>query len=306
MSRRKSSLNRREALQHIGVFGVGALVSACGGGSGGGKATLVPTAASTPTPSAAPGLTSSPTVAPTVRASSTAAASATPTPLPSTATAVQASATPTTPATASATASATATPTPSVTPGQVSCVLTPQQTLGPFFIDVGLARTDIREDRDGIRLRLSLRLVDAEGCAPIRDAVVHVWHADAAGAYSGFPNQPGGIDTTGEIFLRGFQMTDADGGVEFTTIYPGWYTGRTVHIHVRIYLDATTVLVSQLYFPDSLTALVHTRAPYSERGQPSTTNQTDSIAQNGLEDLLLDIVEEGDGYAASIILGAGI
>ena len=306
MSRRRASLNRREALQHIGVFGVGAVVSACGGGSGNGQATPVPTAASTPTPTGVPAFTSSPTAPPTVRPSSTVPASATPTLPPSTATVAPASATPTTAATASATASGTATPSPSASPSEVSCVLTPQQTLGPFFIDVGLARTDIREDRDGIRLRLSVRLVDAEGCAPIRDAVVNAGHADAAGAYSGFPNQPGGIDTTGETFLRGFQMTDADGRVEFTTIYPGWYTGRTVHIHVRIHLDSTTVLVSQLYFPDSLTALVHTQAPYSERGQPSTTNETDSIAQNGLEDLLLDVVEEGEGYAASIVLGAAV
>jgi protocatechuate 3,4-dioxygenase beta subunit len=232
------------------------------------------------------------------------APSATPTSPLATATAEPASPTATTAATATATPSAT--PTPSVTPGQVSCVLTPQQTLGPFFIDVGLVRTDVREDRQGIELRLALQLVDADGCAPIRDAVVNIWHADAAGAYSGFPNQPGGIDTTGETFLRGYQVTDADGRVGFTTIYPGWYTGRTVHIHVRVHLDSTTVLVSQVYSPDALTALVHTQAPYSERGQPTTTNETDAIARNGLEDLLLDVVEDGPGYAASIVLGAAL
>jgi protocatechuate 3,4-dioxygenase beta subunit len=190
-----------------------------------------------------------------------------------------------------------------VTPDQISCVLTPQQTAGPFFIDVGLARADIREDRQGTALRLALTLVDAEGCTPIRDAVVNVWHTDAAGAYSGFPGQPGGIDTTGETFLRGFQLTDADGRVEFTTIYPGWYPGRTVHIHVRIHLDATSLLTTQVYFPESVTDAVHAESPYNSRGTRDTTNATDAIAGNGLDDLLLDIAAEGTGYAASIVLG---
>jgi protocatechuate 3,4-dioxygenase beta subunit len=190
-----------------------------------------------------------------------------------------------------------------MTPADVSCVLTPQQILGPFFLDLGLARTDIREDRTGARLRLALQLVEADGCAPIRDAVVNVWHADALGVYSGFAGQPGGVDTTGQTFLRGFQMTDAAGRVELTTIYPGWYTGRTVHIHVRIHLDATTVLVSQLYFPESVTDAVHAQPPYSTHGPRDTTNATDGIAGNGLDDLLLDVVEEDGGYAGSIVLG---
>ena len=208
--------------------------------------------------------------------------------------------------TASQTTTASATPTASVTPDQISCVLTPEQTLGPYFIDVGLARSDIREDRTGVVLQLGLQLDDADGCTPIRDAVVNIWHADALGAYSGFAGQPGGVDTTGETFLRGFQMTDGEGRVEFTTIYPGWYTGRTVHIHVRIHLDATTVLITQLYFPDSLTDTVHAQAPYSSRGQRDTTNETDSIAGNGVEDVLLDLVSEGNGYRGTIVLGAAL
>lgn len=204
--------------------------------------------------------------------------------------------------TATPTSSPSATPTPTATPGQVSCVLTPEQTLGPFFLDVGLARSDMREDEEGVEFRLALQLVDIDGCVPIRDAVVNVWHADAAGLYSGFANQPGG-STTGETFLRGFQVTDANGRVEFTTIYPGWYPGRTVHIHVRIHIDSTTVLVTQVYFPESVTAAAHAEAPYSSRGLPDTSNATDSIFD---EDLVLDVVEEGDGYAGSIVLGVAL
>jgi protocatechuate 3,4-dioxygenase beta subunit len=171
---------------------------------------------------------------------------------------------------------------------------------------VGLARSDVREDREGVALRLALTLVEADTCAPIRDAVVKIWHAYAVGVYSGFPNPPGGIDATGETFLRGFQMTDADGRVEFTTIYPGWYTGRTVHIHVRIHLDSTTVLISQLYFPESITDVVHSQSPYSSHGPRDTNNATDSIARNGIDDLLLDIVAENDDYVATIVLGANV
>jgi protocatechuate 3,4-dioxygenase beta subunit len=182
-------------------------------------------------------------------------------------------------------------------------VLTPQQTAGPFYIDVGLARSDIREDHAGAPLQLAVQLVDADGCTPIRDAVVNVWHTDAAGRYSGFPNQPGGVDTTGQTFLRGFQITDAGGRVAFTTIYPGWYPGRTVHIHVRVHLDATSVLVTQVYFPDSLTDTVHAQPPYNDRGRRDTTNATDAIAGADLDELLLTLNPTDDGYAASIVLG---
>jgi protocatechuate 3,4-dioxygenase beta subunit len=267
----RDSLNRREALQRLSVLGVGAVVSACGSDGDTANPTATPRA-STPTPDA-------PTLAP-----------ATDTPA-------------ITPTQAAPTATRTPSPTSTVTPSDIACILTPEETLGPFFIDVGLARSDIREDRAGIPLRLVLQLADIDGCTPIRDAVVNIWHTDAAGLYSGFPNQPGGIDTTGETFLRGFQMTDANGRVEFTTIYPGWYPGRTVHIHARIHLDATTVLVTQVYFPDTVTDAVLTQAPYSDRPNRDTTNATDSIARNDLDELLLDIVEEDGGYTASIVFG---
>jgi protocatechuate 3,4-dioxygenase beta subunit len=185
-------------------------------------------------------------------------------------------------------------------------VLSPEETIGPYFIDVGLARSDIREDQEGVELRLAITLVEADSCTPIRDAVVNVWHASAVGLYSGFANQPGGIDTTGATFLRGFQMTDANGRAEFTTIYPGWYMGRTVHIHVRIHLDATTVLITQLYFPEAVTDVVHAQSPYASHGRRDTSNAADSIGRNDLDELLLDIAEDGGGYAAALVLGADV
>lgn len=286
MTRSRDGLGRREALQRIGALGVGAVVTACGGGNDGGAATATATAAATATATPPPA-----TAVPT--ATATAADTPTATAVPSDTAAPTASPTPT----------ATPSPSPTVTPGPVDCVLSPQQIQGPYFIDVGLARSDIREDRQGVPLTLSLRLADAGGCAPIRDAVVNVWHADAAGVYSGFAGQPGGVDATGETFLRGFQVTDADGQVRFTTIYPGWYPGRTVHIHVRIHLDATTALITQLYFPEAVTDAVHALAPYASRGRRDTTNAGDAYFA---ADVVLAVAADGGGYDASLILGAAL
>jgi protocatechuate 3,4-dioxygenase beta subunit len=187
-------------------------------------------------------------------------------------------------------------------------VLSPQQTQGPYYLDLNLVRSDIREDRDGIQLRLALELLDVDNdCAPIRDAVVAVWHADASGVYSGFAGQPGGVDTTGETFLRGYQVTDANGRAEFITIYPGWYMGRTVHIHLMVHLGSSSVLTSQLYFDDSLTDAVYAQAPYDTRPDRDTTNDTDSVIRTGgvtsLSQVVLDVVAEGTGYAATMVIG---
>lgn len=265
-----TTLARRELLKQLGFAGFGLALSGCGGGDDDGAA------AATPTPSHTPTSTDTPT--------STAVPSATPT--------------------------ATFEPTPSASPTATieppSCILTPEQTQGPFFIDTGLVRRDITEGSAGTPLQLVLRLVDADrGCAPVRDAVVEAWHADAAGAYSGFaPAQGNTRDTTGETFLRGYQITDDDGRVEFATVYPGWYPGRAVHIHIKALLDGTRLLTSQLYFPDALTDEVYLRPPYDARGPRSTLNDSDGIFASGGEDLLLAVEElAGPSYRATFTLG---
>ena len=123
-----------------------------------------------------------------------------------------------------------------------ACRLTTQSTEGPYYFDVDSIRSDIREDREGTLLRLGIRVRDAGSCDPIEDAVVDVWHCDALGRYSGFE------EAEGETFCRGAQVTNADGVAQFRTVYPGWYPGRTPHIHVKVHLDRTTVLPTQLYF----------------------------------------------------------
>jgi len=285
-------LTRRQALKTIGAAGLGVAAGACGGGGGGGGGRANPTPTQTPpapTPTASPVATAVATGTFTPPPSLTPTASRTPTD------------TPTDSPTDTPTAAPSATPTATFRP---DCVLTPQQTEGPFFFDAGLLRRDVREDRQGVPLRLVLQLVDVgSGCAPIRDALLDIWHTDAAGLYSGYPGQPGGIDTSGQTFLRGYQLSDASGRVEFLTIYPGWYPGRTVHIHVKARVGASALVTSQLYFDDALTDRVHLQPPYDLRGRRNTTNATDAIARAGIADLTLHLAEEGAGYVGSLVIG---
>jgi protocatechuate 3,4-dioxygenase beta subunit len=130
-----------------------------------------------------------------------------------------------------------------VASGAVSCVLAPEQTEGPYYIDGEKLRRNITEGKSGVSLTLRALVVDASTCRPIRGAALDIWHCDAAGAYSGF-----GAGATSRTFLRGIQKTDAKGFATFKTIYPGWYPGRTVHIHVKVHLGGNVVHTGQLYF----------------------------------------------------------
>ena len=167
-----------------------------------------------------------------------------------------------------------------------NCALTPQETEGPYYFDADAVRSDIREDRKGTRLRLAVRVRDA-ACKPIRDAVVDIWHCDAEGSYSGFQQ------ASGERFLRGVQPTNSDGIAEFTTVYPGWYQGRTVHIHAKIHLDRTTVLTTQFYFDEAITKQVYAREPYASRSGRQVFNDGDQLYD---ERLLLKLSRDGDGW----------
>ena len=170
-----------------------------------------------------------------------------------------------------------------------SCELAVEQTEGPYYFDVDSIRSDIREDREGTRLALALRVRDAGTCEPIENAVVDIWHCDAAGTYSGFeaasqggPPGGGGGPSDDETYLRGAQATNSDGIARFTTIYPGWYQGRTVHIHAKVHLDKQTLLTTQLYFPDAFSDEVYTAEPYAGDGERDSSNDTDGIYDESL------------------------
>src|SRR6185503_3563565 len=142
---------------------------------------------------------------------------------------------------------------------QATCTLTPQQTEGPYWLDARQVRRDITESKQGVPLRLLLRVVSASTCLPIPNALAEIWHADAAGVYSGYSEQ----GTAGQTFLRGLQTSDADGIVEFQTIFPGWYRGRTTHIHFKVYFGNQTMVTAQLYFAESLSSTIYTTvSPY--------------------------------------------
>jgi protocatechuate 3,4-dioxygenase beta subunit len=182
--------------------------------------------------------------------------------------------------------------------GAVACVLTPELTEGPYYIAGEKLRRDIREGHPGTRLALHLRVLNAATCKPIRGAAVDIWHADAAGNYSGF-----GSDTSSRTFLRGIQKTDKNGLAVFTTIYPGWYRGRAVHIHIKVHVGGSVVHTGQLFFADALTAAVYKAAPYAARGNPDTPNARDSIFVNGGKRSLLTVSKSGAGYVGAIAMG---
>jgi protocatechuate 3,4-dioxygenase beta subunit len=162
-----------------------------------------------------------------------------------------------------------------------ACTLYPQQTQGPYYVDADLLRADVTEGVPGAPLLLEVQVVRAGACTAIEGIALDIWQCDAVGVYSGYAGQLGGVDTTGRRFLRGTQLTDAGGRVAFRTIYPGWYPGRTAHVHFKVHLSATSEVTSQIYFPEDVTALVYGAAPYSGRGQKDTSNAADFIARSG-------------------------
>ncbi len=151
------------------------------------------------------------------------------------------------------------------------CVLQPELTEGPFYLDGALLRRDVREGKPGTPLELEFTVQDAETCEPIRNATVEIWHSDADGEYSAYN------DTTNSTYLRGQQRSDRRGKLEFLTIYPGWYPGRTPHIHVKVHIGGDTVHIGQLFFDESVTVKVYTRGAYAGRGPQDTTNSEDGI-----------------------------
>jgi protocatechuate 3,4-dioxygenase beta subunit len=185
-----------------------------------------------------------------------------------------------------------------VASGLVSCVLAPEQTAGPFYLDDHKLRRNIREGRPGVPLTLRLTVVDVSTCRPIRGAAVDIWHCDARGVYSGTTQE-----TDDERFLRGIQRSDRNGLARFETIYPGWYQGRTVHVHVTVHVGGNVVHTGQLYFPDRLTDAVFERAPYSRRPSRSTRNAADSVYRNGGRRSTLKLTRSGTGWVGSIVMG---
>jgi protocatechuate 3,4-dioxygenase beta subunit len=193
------------------------------------------------------------------------------------------------------------------------CMLSTEVTEGPFYIDPGLVRSDITEGRPGLPLALRMQVVDAD-CTPVPDARVDIWHCDADGIYSGVVGQGPDetLDTQGETFMRGTQMTDTNGVVQFATIYPGWYAGRTTHIHYKIYLptadnagETRNILTSQIFFDDTISDTVFAgMAPYAARTTVrDTRNAADSIAIEAGHGAYCTLTGKEQAYAADFVVG---
>jgi protocatechuate 3,4-dioxygenase beta subunit len=206
------------------------------------------------------------------------------------------------------------------------CVVRPASTQGPYYVDEKLNRTDIRSDpsdgtvKQGALLALTLNVSSiAKGtlrgaqslpramrggrlCAPLEGAIVDLWQCDAEGVYSDAVDR--NFDTTGKKFLRGYQVTDKSGIAKFTTIYPGWYPGRTVHIHYKIRSPDSArspyEFVGQMYFDEETSDRVYAKPPYASRGKRSVSNLTDRIYNSdGGRQSMLVVTPVKDGYAAT-------
>jgi protocatechuate 3,4-dioxygenase beta subunit len=179
------------------------------------------------------------------------------------------------------------------------CVITPQTTEGPYYFDPALVRTDITEGRPGVPVRLRLQVVDA-ACVPLPNARIDIWHCDAEGIYSGY----NGFE--GATFMRGTQMTGADGVAEFETVYPGWYPGRTTHIHFKAFPTVTTEVTGQIFFPDDVSDAVYAAGtPYSARGGSGTYNTNDGIARQAGAASVAEVTSISEGYDVAMIIGIG-
>jgi protocatechuate 3,4-dioxygenase beta subunit len=154
-----------------------------------------------------------------------------------------------------------------------SCTLTPEVTEGPYYLDLHRVRRDVTAGKHGLRLDLRIKVVDASTCKLRENAAVEVWHCDAGGTYSGFSQE----GTAGKTYLRGTQLTDAKGVAQFRTIYPGWYEGRAIHIHMKVHVGGHVVHTGQLFFNDSVSDRVVRLSPYGSHHGSRVRNKQDQI-----------------------------
>lgn len=195
-----------------------------------------------------------------------------------------------------------------------ACAVVPELTEGPYFVDEQAMRSDIRVEpasgavTPGVPLALAFAVSQIAGgrCSPLPGAIVDVWQCDALGEYSAVTDPLFTADTRERTFLRGAQTTAADGAARFTTIYPGWYTGRAVHIHFKIRTPATGTrayeFTSQLFFPETLTDTVHAREPYAKKGRRDRTNDEDGIYRRGGAQLMLRPAATAEGFDAAFAI----
>ncbi len=219
------------------------------------------------------------------------------------------------------------------TPG---CMLASEQEEGPYYVDKRILRQDITEGKPGIPLRLRVTVVDGRSCTPLRNAALDIWHCDAGGVYSGYtansPDGPMGMPPRADrrppgpppggmprrrphgpsdatMFFRGVQLTGADGAAEFTTVYPGWYSGRDIHIHLKVHAGGHVCHTGQLFFPEDISDDIARLAPYSQRRSDRTRQDDDHVflSEHG-SDFVVSLTQTSarnmaEGFVATAVLG---
>ncbi|MET9082222.1 intradiol ring-cleavage dioxygenase [Streptomyces sp. NPDC004237] len=195
------------------------------------------------------------------------------------------------------------------------CTLTEEMTEGPYYLDGALVRADVTEGKAGIALKLALTVVNS-ACTVIPNALVEIWHCDALGEYSGYVGNNGHNEADDGTFLRGGVLTNSSGVANITTIYPGWYRGRCVHIHVKVHTGVTltsdgsftggsTLHTGQLFINETITTAVAAVSPYSTNTVTRTTLSQDGIYDDGgaSSGLMTVTGSTSAGYTGTLTLG---
>lgn len=188
--------------------------------------------------------------------------------------------------------------------GTGECIKTASETDGPYPLynsrGSSISRVDVRDGKAGLPLYMTLTITNLNNsCAVLANATVDIWHCDKDGYYSGYSNQGylGTQNNTSSVFLRGRQTTDSNGQVKFTSIYPGWYTGRLTHIHVQIYSGTKLLLTTQIAFPDAINQAVYTTDLYKAHGQNTMTLAQDNVFNDGTTGEMATVTTNaGGGY----------
>ncbi|GAB5409628.1 MAG: protocatechuate dioxygenase [Balneolaceae bacterium] len=211
-----------------------------------------------------------------------------------------------------------------------NCIVTPESTEGPFYFATNLIRKDITEGLPGTLLDLKLKIVDAESCSPIQDAIVDVWSCDSNGEYSGYETvyspsgdmlEQRGLPKNEEMhsndarpknheepnnekkFMRGAQVTNDMGEVEFLTIYPGWYPDRAPHIHIKVYVNDKEVFTSQMYFPEEITDKIYAQEVYAQKKGMRLLNTDDNLFLRTDGKPIIQITEVEEGVIGTLTFG---
>jgi protocatechuate 3,4-dioxygenase beta subunit len=210
--------------------------------------------------------------------------------------------TPTSPTATTSTTTTTVTDTGGPSSGTTSCAVSPSETVGPYPSLGDYLRRNVTDGKPGVPLALTITVVNAaSSCVPVANAGVEIWQCDHQGIYSEYG------EGRGQTFLRGIQLTDAQGQVTFETVYPGWYQGRATHIHVDVTIGGRSVKVTQIAFPEDVSAEVYRTGVYAAKGQSTTTNARDNVFADSVSQEMITLSGNAtSGFSGTFTVGVSL